>query len=161
MADTDLSFRIRLEAAKRENLAQLLFKCARLWNEEALGRMRDRTGQPLRQSHTLLLPHIDLAGTRLTTLAERLGCTKQAVGQLVEELEAMGVVERTPDPDDGRAKLVRFSAKGRAGLLQGLSLLTEIEGELARTLGRPKLKKLRGLLAELLPVLQARATQTE
>ena len=67
-----------------------LFKAARLINEDAIARVRERTGEPVRVAHTALLPHVDLEGTRLTELARRMGVTKQAVGQLVDELEQMG-----------------------------------------------------------------------
>ena len=56
--------------------------------------MREKTGvATIRPSHTALLPHIDLEGTRLTVLAERLGVSKQATSQLVGDMEEMGMVE--------------------------------------------------------------------
>ena len=44
-----------IEEAKRASLGQVLFKCARLFNEQALERLRERTGLPLRAAHTALL----------------------------------------------------------------------------------------------------------
>src|SRR4051812_27451098 len=82
----------RLEAEKARSTLQLLFKAARLLNEQAIARVRSRTKMPVRVAHTTLLPHVDLGGTRLTDLAARLGVTKQAVGQLVDELVAMGIL---------------------------------------------------------------------
>jgi DNA-binding MarR family transcriptional regulator len=152
----DARYRRALDEAKRASVGQLLFKCARLWNEEALGRVRAASGHDLRPSHTALFPHIALEGTRLTDLAERLGVTKQAVGQLVAELEGLGVLERVPDPRDGRAKLVRFSRRGRQGLLDGLGVLGAIEGELADALGARSMRVLHGLLARLCDRLEAR-----
>lgn len=146
-----------LQAAKDASTAQMLFKCARLLNEEALSRLRARTGRPVRTSHTLLLPHIDLHGTRPSVLAQRMGQHKQAVGQLVDEMVDMGFLQRVPDPADGRAVLVRFSAAGQAGMLQGLALLRELEAELARDLGVSAMRTLHDLLHRLLPVLQALA----
>ena len=83
-----------------------------------------RTGQPVRIAHTTVLPHIDLEGTRLTELARRLGVSKQAAGQIVDELEEFGMLERIADPQDARAKLVRFSKKGQAAMLDGCGHLT-------------------------------------
>src|SRR3712207_4543485 len=123
-------YRRQLEAAKRASLGQLLLKGARLLDEQALARVRARTGRDVRPSHTALLPHVDLEGTRLTTLAARLGVTKQAAGQAVAELQQMGMLETVADPTDGRAKLVRFSARGRRGLLEGIAVLRELEAEL-------------------------------
>jgi DNA-binding MarR family transcriptional regulator len=139
---------------------QLLVKCARLLNDQALARMRTRAGAPrLRPSHAALLPHLDLEGTRLTDLAARMGVTKQAVGQLVEEMEQMGVLTRTTDEEDRRAKRVRFSTRGKRGSLQGAGILGEIEQELTATLGQKPMSSLQAILTDLLEVLQSRAGQ--
>src|SRR5262245_25267303 len=85
------AFRSELEAVKSASTLQLLFKASRLLDEEAVRRVGTRHGSPkLRRSHTALMPHIDLDGTRMSDLAERLGVTKQAVSQLVDDLEALG-----------------------------------------------------------------------
>ncbi|MBX3248928.1 MAG: MarR family transcriptional regulator [Myxococcales bacterium] len=139
-----------LEHAKRASTAQLLFRCARLLNEHALATAPAPAHGPRpRAAHTSLFPHIDLEGTRLTELARRVGVSKQAVGQLVDELEAMGVVERTPDPADGRAKLVRFTTRGRQGLLDGLRHLGAIEAQLAEAIGPARMSALHDALAAL------------
>src|SRR5919198_6016329 len=102
----------RLEQLKRESTGQLLLKCARLLDERAVARIR-RAGAPtLRPAHTRLLPHIDQEGTRLTELARRVGITKQAVGQLVDEMVEMGTLAIEPDPADGRARRGLFTAQG-------------------------------------------------
>lgn len=144
-----------LEAKKRASTAQLLFKCARIVNERAIARLRSATGLPVRVAHTLLFPHIDFDGVRLTELADKLGVTKQAVGQLVDELEGMGALERIADPRDGRAKLIRFSARGRAGILEGLSVLAEIEGELRTAIGSKRFAALHEALLVLSDHLEA------
>lgn len=142
--------RAELEAKKRGSVAQLLFKCARLLDEQAIARVRERAGVPqLRPAHTTLFPHIDLEGTRITEIARRVGISKQAVAQLVDELEAMGGLERVPDPTDGRAKLVRFAHRnGKLSLLGGLAFLHELEADLEGAVGKARMENLReGLLA--------------
>lgn len=132
------SFERKLERAKRESTAQLLFKCARLLNEHALATLPARKGgvRP-RASHMALFPHVDLHdGTRVNVLAERLGVTKQAVSQLVDDLEGMGLMARVPDPDDGRAKRVVFTEEGREAMFEGLAHLGLIERRLTRALGK-------------------------
>src|SRR5690606_18063721 len=128
------------EAKKRASFLQVLFKAARLANEEGIARARAAAGEGrLRVAHTTLFPHISFEGVRLTQLAERVGVTKQAVAQLVDELEEMGLVERVPDPSDGRAKRIRFSARGREGLMLGLGVLKKLERELAAAVGAEEL----------------------
>ena len=147
-------FRKQLEAAKRRNTLQLLFKAARLLDEEALERVARKPGRPrLRRSHTALFPHIDLEGTRITDLAERVGVSKQAISQLVDDLERAGVVERTDDPDDARARRVVFTAQGKAGLFEGLEVLWALEAELASKVGREKMQALATTLESILVVL--------
>lgn len=155
MARSD-RYRETLEEAKRASVAQLLFKCARLLNEQSLARVRAVSNAPkLRPAHASLFPHLDIeGGCRLTELARRVGISKQAVGQLVDELEEMGTVERVRDPTDGRAKLIRFSKHGRNSILHGLSVLREIESELEERVGRLTMKALHRALLALEPVLE-------
>src|SRR5512146_741814 len=119
----------RLTARKRASVGQLLFRAARLWNEAAMARMQRRVPEA-RLAHTTLLPHIDLDGTRQTEIARRAGVSKQAVGQLVDDMVGLGMLERVADPSDGRAQLVRFTDDGIAQLLVGLDVLDEIEIDL-------------------------------
>ena len=124
------------EELKRSSLLQVLFKAARLANEEGIRRVRETTGtDDFRMAHTTLFPHIPFDGIRLTDLAERVDSSKQAVLHIVNELETMGVVERVPDPQDGRAKLIRFTELGRDGLTHGLGVLKSIEQELVEVIG--------------------------
>ncbi len=132
---------------------ELLFRAARLVNERAIARVADRGGQ-LRPAHTTLFPHITPAGIRLSTLAERIGVTKQAIGPLVDDLEREGVVERVEDPTDRRAKLIRWTKKGERALLHGLGVLAELERELARSVGKARLAALADTLEALIGAVE-------
>lgn len=138
----------------KPSLGPLLFRAARLLNEEAVARIESEARVGLRPSHTALLPHIDPeAGTRLTELADAMGITKQAVGQLVEDLERMGVVTRVADPLDGRAKLVQITRLGRSALRHGQGVLRLLEAEIAKGIGPERVSALRELLQAVLLVL--------
>ena len=148
-----------LDRAKRASVGQLLLKGARLLDERALERI-NRQGPKiqLRPAHTSLFPHIDQQGTRLTELARRLGVTKQAVGQLVDDLEQLDVLERVDDPVDGRAKLVRFTQGGVEALHHGLSVLRQIEQELEQVLGKQRMRQLHQALLVVVDQLSPAAT---
>lgn len=159
----DTDFENLLESAKRNSVAQLLFKSARLWNQWALERLQAEMPEAetvsaarlqFREAHTRLLPFIDLQGTRITELAARLGHSKQAVSQLVKEMQTLGIVEVLPDPEDGRARRVCFSERGKAALLHGLGVLKQLEAELAQELGADQMAQLLSLLQRLLGVLE-------
>ena len=148
-----------LDEAKRASLGQVLFKAARLLNEQGVAEVRETMGlDNLRTAHMGLFPHIDLEGTRLTEIARRVGVTKQAVGQLVDELEAMGMLERVPDPADGRAKLVRFPG-GSTQLMRGLAVLGGIEDQLREELGARRFARLHRDLLALLEAIERRGEQ--
>jgi len=86
--------------------------------------------------HTALITNLDAEGTRLTTLAERAGMSKQSMGQLARELERRGYVSRKIDPTDKRAFLIRFTNRGRWLLADARSAKDELEAEYAALLGR-------------------------
>lgn len=145
----------RFEAAKRQSVGQLLFKAARLWNEAAIARVR-ALGEPrLRVAHTAVFPHLDIdGGTRVTELAKRMGVSKQAAQQLVDDLQEMGLVRRDPDPADKRASRVVWTARGLEGLRHGVGVLTEMERELSGAVGPDQMDQLRVGLWALLDALE-------
>ena len=145
-----------LAAAKASNLGHLLFRTARLFNELAVGRLNQRPGlEALRPAHMQLMPHLDIGGTRPATLARRVGLSRQAVGQLVDDLEAMGLLTRVPDPEDKRGKLIVFTTKGATGMLEGLAHLAALESELRAGAGDAVIDALKATLAQTLPVVEA------
>jgi DNA-binding MarR family transcriptional regulator len=144
----------KLEQAKRASALQLLIRCARLVDEEARARINARAGRLVARPTTMaLLPHIAHEGTRIVELAEKLGITKQAVSKRVAEMVEEGVVELAPDPEDGRAKLVRFTPLGLQAIHHGLGVLGGLERELEAALGAGKMGELRALLLSLSEVL--------
>jgi DNA-binding MarR family transcriptional regulator len=91
-------------------------------------------------------------GTRLGELAEQAQVTKQTAGFLVDQLERAGYVERTPDPADARARLVRVAKRGRAAGAVAAAVVAEVEDEWAAHLGARRMTQLRealGMLREI------------
>ena len=93
-----------------------------------------------------VMAHIPPEGIRLTSLAQRAGVSKQAMGELVDSLVARDYVERIPDPTDGRAKLLVFSERGWASVDTALGALADIEAELVAELGDRRIQSLRKAL---------------
>jgi DNA-binding MarR family transcriptional regulator len=107
-------------------------------------------GYPQKPSHSAVFAQIDPAGSRLTDLARRAAMTPQAMGQLVDELEELGYVERRPDPADRRAKLIRLTAHGRACVAAGRATIAALEADITEILGDRGHRQLRSLLRRLL-----------
>ena len=130
-------------------LGRLLLLGHRDFAERAGAKLRARGHLGLGPAHTGLLAHFDPAGTRITTLAERARVTKQAAGQLVADLERQGYLQRTPDPTDRRAVLVRFTEAGGRFLVDATEVKDEIEAEYRRRLGEERFRALRDALLVL------------
>lgn len=124
-------------AARDANTGQLLLLAARLFHEAGIAEVQAHGHPGLRAAHFSLAPHFELTGSRITDVASRAGVTKQAVGQLVDELESLGYVTRVPDPTDARARLVVFTERGRAGLFDGLAALARVEARVGAEIPDP------------------------
>jgi DNA-binding MarR family transcriptional regulator len=103
----------------------------------------------IRPGHGCVFGTIDPEGSRLTDLAERAGMTKQTVGEVTSDLEKLGYVERVPDPTDGRAKIIRLTARGREAHAIGRDLIDGIEHDWADQFGSERVAALRELLEEI------------
>src|SRR5258705_11367384 len=85
----------------------------------------------------------------LGQLAERLSCVKSNVTQLVDRLEADGLVSRAADPNDRRSRLAVLTAAGRKAYAKGIEIQSQAEKELFSALSNEESKKLHELLAKL------------
>jgi DNA-binding MarR family transcriptional regulator len=106
-------------------------------------------------SHAVVFQHLRAEGSRVTDLAERTQLTKQYVGRLVAELEALGYLEQAPDPADRRAKRVRLSTRGREVTRAAEGIIAAIEADWSERLGAGAYAALRRRLVELILLLKA------
>ncbi|WP_405491763.1 MarR family winged helix-turn-helix transcriptional regulator [Streptomyces sp. NBC_00096] len=105
----------------------------------------------LRPLHGMAFQALGGAGATATELAERLGVTKQAAGQIVDDLERRGYVRREPHPGGGRRKLVVLTDAAGAHLRAAGRVLHALETELGR--GGVELGALRAELGRLVGAL--------
>jgi DNA-binding MarR family transcriptional regulator len=103
-----------------------------------------------RDSWNNVMPHIPPSGIRLTELAARANMTKQAMAELVAEIERRGYLRRTTDPADRRAKIIEFTDQGWAAVNAALAALSELEAEIVDRLGEPAVRQLRSTLLAIL-----------
>lgn len=85
----------------------------------------------------------------LNQLADRLSCVRSNITQLVDRLEADGLVTRQPDPHDRRSRLAVLTAAGRKACREGSRIKTEAERHLLGPLNRKEADLLAGLLGKL------------
>lgn len=106
-------------------------------------------------AHLTLFRHIDQKlGSRTVDMAEDAQITKQSMSYLVDDLEARGYVERVDDPADGRARLVRLTAKGAAVMTAAAETAQRVEDEWAGYIGQERLNALCDTLKDLVAVLE-------
>ena len=132
-----------------ENLAVLLREPFRIGSERLHERFAERGHPEVRAPHGNVFPFLDDDGTRVSLLAQRAQVTKQSMAELVAHLERHGYVERTPDPSDRRAKLVRATARGQEVYAIAREFVQELEAEWTERLGRDDMRRLRRLLERL------------
>jgi DNA-binding MarR family transcriptional regulator len=100
----------------------------------------------------LRLPHIAVLQfpgpdrVRPGTLAARAGMSKQAINQLLRSLETAGYLVRSDVPGEARARVVRFTKRGRAAYEKILEILRDIEREWSNELGATRFAQLKELL---------------
>lgn len=120
--------------------------------EEFRGELAQSEFSDIRPAHGCVFRYMSKRGLRLTEIAERGNMTKQSAGEVVDYLVARGYVERFPDPDDRRAKLVRLTERGEAAQAYGFRLLAEIEKRWGERYGAERIAGLRAMLEEIAAV---------
>jgi DNA-binding MarR family transcriptional regulator len=126
------------------DLARLLFEGHRTLSTLLVDAFEERGWSDVRPGHLAVFLHIDRrSGTRLTELARRARITKQAMMLLVDDLESRGFVRRVDDPSDGRARIVRLTARGRRAVADARRVVQATEVRLRRELGDRRIDALR------------------
>jgi DNA-binding MarR family transcriptional regulator len=100
-------------------------------------------------AHVGLFRYPGLDGQRPSELAEQLQVTKQSVNDLLGHLDAHGYLTREPDPADGRARVVRLTAKGWKLQKAIHAQARTAEQRIADRLGRVRYAQLQRALEEL------------
>ena len=113
---------------------------------ELHGRLAGLGYGDIRDSHGCVFRFVREDGLRLTELAARAGITKQSAGEIVDDLERRGYVERAPDPDDRRAKIILLTERGRQAQAAASHIFAETEERWAERFGAEQMALLRATL---------------
>jgi len=135
--------------ADEVNVGVLLFVSYRAMENRVFRAIADAGFTDLTSAQARLLQRVGPNGTRLTELAEQAQVTKQTAGFLVDQLEGAGYVERTPDPRDARARLIRIAGRGLAAQPVADAVVRQVEAEWAAHLGGARWAALRESLVRL------------
>ena len=124
-----------LRAIRNSRLYRSLQRTLREYNRRLVEGLHARGFPDFSPSFPALLSNVDVAGTPIGVVAKRAGVSRQAVGQLVREVERCGYARREPSLTDARVTIIRFTPRGRRLLAAVLTLVDEIEAELAQVAG--------------------------
>lgn len=120
---------------------------------QLFGRIRaeldDGTLGDLRMSHVRVLSAVPADGINVTTLALRVGMSKQGCGQFVTQLTSSGHVHTEPDPADGRVRLVLLTARGVRFIDGVYAALGRIEDTMATQVGERRFATFKRVMSEL------------
>ena len=135
----------------RDDLGFLLAKAAQRWNEVLAERFAAAGYGDVSPSYgSVLLPLFEEDGLRLGELAGRARLSKQTMTELVRRLERDGLVERRPDPSDGRASLVFLTGRAREFEPVAAGVLAELDRLVRGRLDGRRVDELKAALRELL-----------
>jgi DNA-binding MarR family transcriptional regulator len=111
-------------------------------------------GEPgLRPSHHRVIGHVPPEGITITDLADRVGMTKQGIGQFVTQLAESGHLAVTLNPEDRRIRVVRRTAEGDAAARRLAGLMDRLEQTWAERVGERRYAEFRAVLDDLTAAL--------
>jgi DNA-binding MarR family transcriptional regulator len=132
-----------------ESLPRHLIEISHWAIENMLDRVKLLGHTGLRHAHEKVLRPLTPSGNRLVDVAREAGVSKNAIGQLANELEEMGYIERVPDATDARAKNLRHTNKGLQLQKDVITASEEFNEQMVEMLGKRKTEQLTKLMAEL------------
>ena len=115
-----------------------IWRLAQAWKAEFHAAMVARGHGWFAEARANLLPHLDRAGTVQSVLPGRMGVTKQAVQQFVDELVGDGILERRANPADRRSSIIGFTRKGQKVLADANLVKIAIQKRYQARLGKER-----------------------
>jgi DNA-binding MarR family transcriptional regulator len=132
-----------------DHIGWLLWQASDRWHRDFVARMQAAGHAWFTEARSTLIGSIAPKGTKQALLVERLAISKQAVQQLIDGLEADGILERHADPDDKRGRIVALTATGKAAMRDANRIKMEIEAEYRSHIGAEAFAALSDLLRKL------------
>lgn len=129
-----------------DHIGWTLWQATQAWRREFVAAMAAAGHSWFAQARGNLLVHIGPGGARQGDLAEKAGLTKQAVQQFVDELVADGIVRRSPDETDARARRITLTPAGEAAMRDADRIKLQIEAAWRARLGSDAFDQLEALL---------------
>lgn len=144
-------------AFRKSSVVRHLRELSEWATAELYGAVQEAGFHEIRRVHELVFEPMELSGTRLVDIARSSKVSKNAIGQLANELEGAGYVRRIDDREDRRAKRLEPTHKGIAMLEEAMTASLALEKEIVRMIGSANARQLGLLLAMLTTEVRLRA----
>ncbi len=132
------------------HIGSLLMRAHREYAQRAIAKLRAAGYTDLAQHHAELLATISANGERISSIAGKLGTSKQAAGEAVGQLEKMGYLRKTADASDSRATIVELTQQGRQFIEKVRGIKQGLNRDYIARLGSEDFDTLRAILERLL-----------
>ena len=123
-------------------LPLLLAASFRALIDELHGELADRGHPGVRPVHGFALQAVGAGGASVSELGRRLGISKQAAAKTAAGLESLGYLAREPDPADGRARILRLTARGSDCLRISAAIFERLRARWVAELGEERVAAL-------------------
>jgi DNA-binding MarR family transcriptional regulator len=132
-----------------EHIGARLWMLSELWKARFDAEMVALGHSYFGEARSNVLRYVGPKGTSQSLIVKRMGHSKQAVQQLIDDLVEEGVVRRESDPSDKRGKLVVLTQRGLIAMHDANRVKKKIEQEYEKAIGTGKLRELSDVLDHL------------
>lgn len=139
----------KVDEFRPDHVGWRLWDAAAAWKEKFAAHMVAAGHDWYAEARSSVMPYVSIQGTRQVDIVERMGLSKQAVQQLIVDLETSGILRRDPDPNDGRGKIVRFTELGLQAQRDSLNAKKAVETEIKTRLGDHEFDHLMRILKKI------------
>ena len=119
----------------RKPLIALVHNADKAFQAHMVRSAHERGRPDIKPAHNSVFAILGDDGDRAADLAARAGITRQSMGEVIRDLVDLGILEMVPDPHDGRAKIVRYTAEGKRFASAGFAHLYELEKRFEQEFG--------------------------
>jgi DNA-binding MarR family transcriptional regulator len=135
-------------------LIRLVDRANRAMQADMVRQAHERGYTQVKQAHNLVFGSLSAGGARASDLAVRAGITRQSMGEIVRDLVGLGILTMEPDPDDRRAKLVKYTPFGLELTTSGHQHILDLEERFTEEFEPEGYEKLRGALEWVVQLLE-------
>lgn len=138
-----------LEARRVVSVPRLVHDVFDVCRDRVLAQLRSAGHTRVGMSHSVVLRHLDFAGTPLSVITRRAGVSRQAIAKVAAQLQDLGYARTVSDARDRRIRVLKLTRKGMRLVTDALDAYDSVEREFAERIGRRRLEDLRSTLQQI------------